>query len=169
MSEVLTGSIQVAVNGVLTGGPNLGIGSFNLNYPQVYGISNGTGQDQANMIWSSTRTITASSSENLDLAGVLTDNFGTTITFTKIRGIIVKAAAANTNNVLVGGAGSNTFLNWVGDATDIIVVRPGGMFMTYANDPTAFAVTASTGDILKVANSSSGTSVVYDIIIIGCV
>lgn len=79
------------------------------------------------------------------------------------------AAAANTNNVVVGGAASNGFINWVGDATDVINVRPGGVFMLVAPDSTAYAVTASTGDILKVANSSSGTSVTYTIVIIGVV
>lgn len=169
MTASLNGNIQLTVSGVLAGGANLGNGSLNLYYPLLYGIANGTSGDQANMIWSSTRTLTASSTENIDLAGSLTDNFGTSITFTKIKGILVKAASGNTNNVLVGGAASNAFVNWVGDATDIVVVRPGGMFMTYANDSTGFAVTASTGDILKVTNSSSGTPVTYDIIIIGCV
>lgn len=169
MTEALTGSIQVAVNGVFTGGPNLGMGSFNLNYPSVFGITNGTGAGQANMIWSSTRALSASSSENLDLYGSLTDNYGTVINFTKIKGILIKASAGNTNNVLVGGAASDAFINWVGDATDIVIVRPGGMFMSYAPDSTAFAVTSGTGDLLKVANSSSGSTVTYDIIIIGCV
>jgi hypothetical protein len=34
-------------------------------------------------------------------------------------------------------------------------------------DATAYAVTATTADLLKVANSSSGTGVTYDIAVIG--
>lgn len=136
-----------------------------LNYS--ISLGSGTGANQASNSFHDQRTLTASSSENLDLAGSLTNAFGTTLTFTKIKAIIIHAASSNTNNVLVGGAASNAFVNWVGDATDIITVRPGGTFILVAPDSTAYAVTASTGDILKVANSSSGTSVVYDITIIG--
>ena len=69
--------------------------------------------------------------------------------------------------MLVGGAATNAFINWVGNATDIITVQPNGIF--FLMNPTAggYAVTAATGDILKIANSGAGTSVTYDIIIIG--
>lgn len=164
-----TGSVKVTVQGTLTGSVDLSSLSQNLSYSKSYTISNGTGADAANMMWVDTRTLTASSTENLDLAGSLTDAFGSTITFTKISGIVISAAAANTNNVLVGGAASNTFVNWVSDATDKLVVKPGGTLCLMANDSTGYAVTASTGDILKIANSSSGTSVTYDIILIGAV
>ena len=131
-----------------------------------HALTSGTGSGAADLMFSDTRTLTASSTENLDLAGVLTDAFGTALTFVTIKAIMIKASSANTNNVLVGGAASNTFLNWVGDATDILVVKPGGTFLIVA-PATGYAVTASTGDILKVANSSSGTSVVYDVVILG--
>jgi len=39
--------------------------------------------------------------------------------------------------------------------------------MAGAADATTYAVTAGTGDLLKVANSAGGTSVTYDIVIIG--
>lgn len=133
----------------------------------ILSFTDGTGANAAKVAFTDERSISASSSENLDLAGGLTDAFGNAITFTKIRGIFVYAASTNTNNVLVGGAASNTFVNWVSDATDVIVVRPGGMFALIAPDSTGYGVTASTGDILKVANSSSGSSVTYKIGIFG--
>lgn len=132
-------------------------------------LTNGTGANQANEAFFDRRTLTASSTENLDLAGGLTDAFGTTLAFTKIRALAVYAAAANTNNVLVGGAASAQFSTWVGDVTDVVVVRPGGLFLLTAPDATGLAVTATTADLLKIANSSSGTSVTYDICIIGTV
>lgn len=139
-----------------------------VDYSHNYG--SGTGAGQANEIWRSpARSINASSSENLDLNAVLLDKLGQTVTLTRVVAIIISAAAANTNNVLVGGAASNAFINWVNDSTDIVVVRPGGFFAIGcgSGDSTAYVVTAATGDILKVANSSSGTAVVYDITIIG--
>ena len=62
---------------------------------------------------------------------------------------------------------SEYFINWVGDPTDKISVRPGGAFILIAPDATGYAVTAATGDLLKIANSAGTTSVTYDIIIIG--
>ena len=164
-----SGGIKLSVVGTYTGSVDIGSVTQNLGYDATYTLTNGTGADQANMVFSDTRTLTASSSENLDLAGGLTDVFGTTITFTKIKGIIVKAAAANTNNVLVGGAASAQFVNWVSDATDVLVIRPGGMVALVAPDATAYAVTATTADLLKIANSAGSTSVSYDIILIGTV
>jgi len=52
-------------------------------------------------------------------------------------------------------------------ASDGISVRPGGLFCWAAPDATAVAVTAGTGDLLAIANSGAGTSVTYDVVIIG--
>lgn len=168
MSETFTGSFKVAATGTLTSSADLVTNTSVLNYSKSYTIANGTGADMANMIWSDTRTLSASATEDLDLAGVLTNTFGTTITFTKIKGIIVSAAAANTNNVVVGG-GTAGLINWVGNVNDVVNVRPGGTFALMANDATAYAVTATTADILKIANSAGTTSVTYDIVLIGTV
>lgn len=138
-----------------------------LGFTRQISLATGTGAGQADKIFHDERTLTASSSENLDLAGTLVDAFGATITFARIKGIVVYASPANTNNVLVGGAASNGFINWVGDTTDVIVVRPGGLFTLFATDATAYVVTASTGDLLKVANSGGTTSVTYDVVLIG--
>jgi len=71
--------------------------------------------------------------------------------------------------VLVGGAASNQVATIFGATNDVLVIRPGGMFALTAPDNTGMAITASTGDLLKIANSSSGTSVTYTIVIIGVV
>ena len=129
-------------------------------------LTPGTSANNADLIFMDTRTIAASSSENLDMAGSLVDPLGATLTFATIKAIYVKASSGNTNNVVVGGAGSNTLLGIFSDATDKIIVKPGGVFMWVA-PATGAPVTASTGDILLVANSGSGTPVTYDIVIIG--
>ena len=129
-------------------------------------LTPGTSSGNADLIFMDKRTISASSTENLDLAGGLVDPLGATLTFVTVKAIYVKASSANTNNVVVGGAGSNTLLGIFSDATDKILVKPGGVFMWVA-PATGATVTTLTGDILLVANSSSGTSVTYDIVIIG--
>lgn len=129
-------------------------------------LTSGTTSGKADRIFIDERPIPASSTENLDLAGALVDPLGATITFATVKAILVMAADGNTNNVVVGGAGSNTFVGMFSDATDKIAVRPGGFFFWCA-PKTGATVTASTGDILLVANSGPGTPVTYKIVIIG--
>ncbi len=158
-------TLKVAATGTQVAGLGTSDDPIALDYSQL--LASGTGANQASNIFHDRRTLTASSTENLDLAGALTNKFGTTLTFTKIKAIVIHAASGNTNNVLVGGAASNQFINWVSDPTDVIVVRPGGTFILVAPDATAYAVTAATGDLLKIANSAGSTSVTYDVVIIG--
>lgn len=53
------------------------------------------------------------------------------------------------------------------NSSDIINIRPGGALILLAPDATGYAVTAGTGDLLRIANSAGSTSVTYDIILIG--
>lgn len=147
---------------------DLGTGTLPLTKRELVELTNGTTAGKADKMFSDTRTINASSSEDLDLAGVLTDAFGATITLTRVKAIMVKASSANSNNVVVGNASSNAWATLLG-ATHTVTLRPGSTLMVIAGsaDATGYAVTAGTGDILKVANSGAGTSVSYDIIIIG--
>lgn len=128
-------------------------------------LSPGTGAGKADLMYSSTQTIAPSSSANLDLAGVLTDPLGATLTFVKVKAILVVASCSNTNNFNLGGAASNTFVGPFADATDIVSIKPCGAAL-FTSDA-GWTVTPSTGDILKEANSSSGTSVTAQVIIIG--
>lgn len=149
-------------------------GAGNLYQPQVpiafqqnYTISNGSGAGQADMIFQDQRTLGASASESLDIqTGALTDIFGNAITLSKVKAIIVTALGTNTNNVLVGGAGSNAFSGPFGSTTDYATIVPGGMLVLVA--PTAGGYTVDgTHKLLKVANSAGTTGVTYNIIIFG--
>ena len=132
-----------------------------------YDVASGTTASSIDLLYSATRTLTASSSEDLDLSGALADTLGQTCVFADVRMICVVALAANTNNVLVGGAASNQFINWVSNSSDVVVVKPGGCLFLYTPTDPGYAVTAATGDLLKIANSGAGTSVTYDIYIAG--
>ena len=131
-------------------------------------LANGTAAGQADRLWSDTRTLAASANEDLDLAGALADAFGAAAVFVKVKGIYVAAASGNTNNVVVGAAASNAWATLL-NATGTVTLRPGAGFMAVAGsaDATAWGVTAGTGDLLRIANSGAGTSVTYDIVVIG--
>ena len=163
----LSGQLLVAVRLQYGSARDLGSPKYPLSVSKAANLTSGTGANQASKVFDDTRTLAASTTEDLDLAGSLVDAFGATLTFTKIKGLVVAAHADNVNNVVVGGAASNGFINWVADATDKVVVRPGGVFALFAPDATAYAVTAATGDLLRIGNSGAGTSVVYDLVVVG--
>ena len=129
-------------------------------------LADGTGADQANQVFSDQRTLAGSANEELDLSGSLVDAFGNTIAFTKIKAIIISAAAANGGDIQVGGSASNGFDSWVGAAGDLVVVQPDGAFVLVAPGVNGYAVTAGTGDLLKITNTDA-SPVTYDITIIG--
>lgn len=131
-------------------------------------LESGTGAGKADIRFTDTRTLVASATEDLDLAGVLTDSFGATLTFARIKGLVIAASAANTNNVIVGGAAANAWASLLG-AAGTLTLRPGASvaLLTGAADATGYAVTPGTADLLKIANSGAGTSVSYDLVVIG--
>jgi hypothetical protein len=130
-------------------------------------FADGAGAGQAQKIFTDTRTLAASASEDLDLNGVLTDAFGASLAFAEIKAIMIKAAAANTNNITIGGAATNQFVSPFGAGTHTLTLRPGGVLLLVAGDATGYAVTAGTGDLLKIANAAAGSSITYDIVLIG--
>lgn len=163
----LTSRLSVSLGATLTAALDLAEASVPLKAGAAFTLADGSGANQANRIWHDRRTLAASATEDLDLAGVLTDPFGATISFARIRAMLIKAAAANANNLIVGNASANGFISWVGGATHTVTVRPGGLLLLVAPDATAYAVTAATADLLKVANSAGGTSVTYDVVLLG--
>jgi hypothetical protein len=165
----LASRISLAVNANYTAALDLATSTNQLLKTYEAVLATGTGAGQADKIFHDTRTLAASGTEDLDLAGVLTDAFGASITFVKIKALIVSAAAGNTNNVLVGGVAAGLSSIITPQTTGIVVVRPGATFAVFAGqaDSAGYAVTATTADLLHVANSSSGTSVTYDVIVIG--
>lgn len=166
----LTSRITLAASALQTATLDLGTATAQLAKSYSVDLTDGTSAGQANRIFHDTRTLAASATEDIDLAGVLTDAFGTTITLARIKGLIISAAAANTNNVIVGGASATQFVSWVGAATHTVTVRPGATLALFAGsaDSTGYVTAAGSTDLLKIANSSSGTSVTYDIVILGC-
>ena len=162
----LKSQIMLTVDTTLTSTLDLTTASAPLRAQKILDLANGVAANQANVIWSDQRTIAASTTEDLDLiGGSLTDVFGTAVAPAKVRAIIISAASANTNNVVLGGdVNSVPFLS---AAATTVAIQPGGLYVITAPALAGIAVTAGTGDILQVANSGAGTTVTYDIIVIG--
>ncbi len=163
--------IGAFLKGDLSSALDLGTALFSSNLSRGTAFDNGTGAGQVDKIFTDTRVLNASASEDLDLAGVLTDAFGATITFARVKALLISAASGNTNNVVVGGVAAGLSAGPIlPQTTGQVVVRPGGgvAFWVGSADATGYVVTATTADLLHIANSGAGTSVTYDVAIVGC-
>jgi hypothetical protein len=133
-------------------------------------LTNGTGSDKANQVYMDSATLNASTRTTYDLAASLTDVYGTTITFTRIKGIFLANTSTTAAVLAIGGgsdgAGTNAFVNWISAAAEEVNVRAGGCFMLWAPDATAYAVTAGTGDILGITETAALAST-FELGIIG--
>jgi len=140
MTTSLNANIKLDVVAELLSTLDIGSARHALQYGYNAVLTDGTGANQAKALFADTRTLAASASENLDLAGGLTDALGNALTFTKIKALIIKADAANTNDVLVGGHASAAIASLFGDATDKARVKPGGLLAMVAPDANGYSI-----------------------------
>lgn len=162
----VTASIAVDIKASLAGTGDLGTPRAPANVDFLKQFLPGTDAvGKADILWSDTRTLAASATENLDLAGVLANALGVTITAAEIVAIWIQAADANVNNVVVFGAASNAFNGPLTGTTPKINLQPGNAVLLVCGQ--GWPVVAATGDIVLVANSGSGTGVDYTIAVIG--
>lgn len=160
--------MSVAVSAQLSSTQDLAPVSSPISYSKSVVLSSGTGAGKADRLFSDRRTLAASSTEDLDLAGALTDALGGPASMARVKGVIITAKATNVNNVVVGAASVNAWATLL-NATGTLTLRPGASvaLMAGAADATGYTVTAGTGDLLKIANSGAGSEVVYDVVIVG--
>jgi hypothetical protein len=118
-------------------------------------VPDGSSSGQANKRIVRQGTLTTGNNLDLDLAGSLTDEFGQACVFTAIMGIVLEAVDGNTGNLTLGGA-TNAFASFLGANTHTLVLQPKGCLSFIAGDA-GYAVTAGTGDILRVGNASGAT------------
>lgn len=163
----LTTTINAGVNAFLTGSSDLGPQTSPQFLSLAKQLVSGTLAGQADLVWGDTNTLTASSTTDIDLSGTLTSALGGAVVFARVKLIMLVAAAGNTNNVVLGGAASAQFLGPFGAATHTAAAQPGDGLLFTATGATAWPVTATTADLLRVANSGAGSSVTYSILLIG--
>lgn len=162
---MLTTVIEAEINAILTNVLDLGTATYPSDVLTRLTLASGTGNNQADLVFNDTRTVAASGTDALDLAGALTGPLGGALTFVKLKAILVRASAANANNVRLNRPATNGVPLFLA-ASDGIDIPPGGLFL-WAAPVAGVVVTPATGDLINIDNSGSGTSVTYDVVIIG--
>lgn len=163
MATSLKTDLQVSVKHVFTNPLDLSTAKDELTLNIPITLTNGTAAGMADVVFHDERTLTTGASEDLDLAGTMTNAFGTTVTFAKIKAILIYNTST-VRTLTIGGASFNGWISRMGSSTHTFKIGPGGFDFFY--EPVGFAVTADTADLLKILNDS-GTSCIYRIWIVG--
>lgn len=139
-----------------------------LDWRQKFSLTTGVAAGASDKFFYDSRTLSASATEDLDLVGTLTDAFGDLFSPVRIKALGFKALAANTNNVIIGAASATQWAALLG-TTGTMTFRPGSsmLFVAGSADATGYVCAAGSTDLLKVANSGAGTSVTYEIVLVG--
>ena len=148
---------------------DLAAGAVPYAISRTFSWADGAGAGQANRIYQDRNTLAASGTIDVDLSGALLDVYGDPVVFARIKAIIMTAADANTNNIIVGGVANGISTVLQPAATGTITLRPGAFWAVVAgaSDAIGYVITAATADLLHIINSAGGTSVDYELIVIG--
>lgn len=134
---------------------------------ETWAITAGTTLDKADEMYSTVLTIAGSSDTTLDLSA-LSDAFGDTITFARIKAMVV--VNKGTDDSIVVGNATNAWEGWISAGGTVTIpastATNKSWFGFAVPDATAYAVTATTADELKIANSST-SSVDVEVMLIG--
>lgn len=166
----LTASLKVVLSILQTGASDFAAAqsSQRPSYPIAY--SDGAGAGAVNVQWSDRRTINASSNEDLDLAGSLANLLGAAV-FARVKAILIVAADANpTDGVLrvtrPASAGV-AFPNITAGDSIFPDIGPGGVRLLAEKTAAGVVVTATTADLINIANTSGTAAATYDIFVLG--
>lgn len=165
--SLTSAEIRVSFSAFSDGPNSVSPQRFDPTVASLLAFTAGTTADKADRLYVAPISLSGGASVELDLRGVLTDAFGTTLNIAELVAIGVFARATNTNSIEVGGAASNA-VPLFKDVSDVALVRPGG-FLALAAPGAAgqCTVTAGTGDLLKLANSGGSGTVNGTLFILG--
>lgn len=118
----------------------------------------GTGNSQANSWWHDERSILTTANDDLDLSGVLDNLFDSDIAFTAIKWLLIDLDAPDgTKSLRVGpqNVANGWTAPWGGGGATVYQTVHTQMFLISPYG--GYAVTAGTGDILRIHNPGAST------------
>lgn len=160
-----SGRVVVNITGTLTDSTTLTDNQAQIAKVWTTTLASGVGAGQADKIYTlKAQTIADGGTLSIDCKAALVDAFGAAFTPAKLRTVYIYSTSTNTTNLtLFGDANGVPILN---TAATTSTLRPGGMFMQTDISTTGIAVTAGTGDIIKVVNGA-GAAATLDVVLIG--
>ena len=132
-------------------------------------LADGIAADQADKLWHDERTIAAGANDDLDLTALVNTVFGSTLTIAlaKVKALlIVNTSTVSGDELRLDSSVSNGFrAPFNGSAASIVEVGADSALLL-CNKKDGWAVTAGTGDILRIHNPGAN-AITYRIAVIG--
>lgn len=119
----------------------------------------------ANLFFNNGYTIADASIQSLDLSGGVADQFGVTMTFSKVYSIWIANLETGTGKI-IGLGGDTNHVPFFSATNDVLKAGPKGC-IHLSSVVDGYAVTASTGDIVKIANIAGGAAINVAVAIVG--
>lgn len=154
--------------------------AFSVTASDIFKSTLATGL-KSDQFWHDRRALAASGTENIDLAGSLTNSFGGTVTFSEVRWIFLMNTSSNATlggsntdaSIEFGGAAATEAKLFFSAAGDKGILEAGsltadGSFMIWTTKATTgWPVTAGTADIFLVTNLDAVDAAEYVIVVGG--
>lgn len=163
------GSINLKIAASQAGSNDFGTPAWVGSIEQTLNFGSGTTASNIDLVFFDERTVASASNDDIDVAGSLLAPLGSAFVAAELVAIVIvnkPLSGVNTTNLTIGGSSApiTTFLG--GTTPTVGPIRPGGMFMIACADAAGIgAITATTADLLRIANSS-GAAATYQIAIL---
>lgn len=156
---------KVIYDGRFTGSGALNDPEVPVTFSMVQTWANGSGDNQANQFWQLSSNANATPTVfDLD-AGTLLDDFGTALTFTTLKGILIRNKSTTAAEVLtIAGDFIQTVV--MSGTTPTFKLHPNGV-LYFTSPLDEYDVAAGTGDQISLDPGSDNIS--FDIVLIGTV
>ena len=161
--STLAATLQFLIDGSLTKALDLTTPKDPIAISLSQAFANGTGSNQGNEFFSDRRTL-AGTSETIDLTSDLTNAFGVTIVFAKIKAIIIHNLSTATTEILTVDGNAVENAGWLTGTTPAQVIGPDGWYIL-TSPVDGLTITNTTQDQLTI--DSGADTITYDLIIIG--
>ena len=139
-----------------------------LNYLYELDIAFGTGDNQADQLYYDSNDVTETDLE-YDFYGGVENNFGDTVTFSSIKGVIIRNSGLDAIEVSPGDTDPAQL--WFGSLLESQKIEPGGIMIQTAPEDGWTVDSSETSLIISAWNVMSGrdplTAATYDIIVWG--
>jgi len=158
----VTAELRVKFSAVKVGSNDMGNPEHRPVLEKLLQFASGTGADQADIVFTDTRTIAISTNDDIDLSGALADAFGAVVAAAEVVGLII-INKSTTQTLTIGVAGTNPWVTIWAASGDGLKIPPRGVFVLFAPDASGLgAVVAGASDVLRIANGA-GATCDYDI------
>jgi hypothetical protein len=131
--------------------------------------------NKADRLWHDTRTLTATTAEEIDVYDLAvdggaagTDTLGQTVAAATVKAIIIRNnSVIAADNLTIGGEASTAAWNspFGGSDSASVTLGPGGKITMEAPSIAGYAVADTTNHLLKIDNATAN-SIIYDIVIV---